>query len=282
MILVLGAGGHVGTPLVEDLAARGARFRAGYRTADRAAAAERLGAETVLLDYLDADSLDRAMAGVERLFLVAPPVENLEQLERAVVEAAIRNGVPYLVKLSVWDARTGDFIFGRPHRAIEELVERSGLAWTFLRPNGFMQNLLASAPLIRQSGVHPFPEGGRVSWVDARDVGRAAAAVLTGSGHEGRAYELSGPERLGYADQIRIVSEVTGRDYAYVPLPDEEWRRAALGAGLPPYLVNALVDLQRYQRKGHTDHIADGVERLTGAQPTTFRRFVEDHVEAFR
>lgn len=281
MRLVLGASGHVGTPLIETLAARRVPFRAGYR-AGRVDEARRAGVDAVAVDYLDPRSLDRAMAGVEQVFLAAPPVENLFELERGVVEAAQRNGVRHLVKVSVWDVRTGDFIFGRPHRAIEELVERSGLAWTFLRPNGFMQNLLNSAAAIRQTGTFAFPEGGSVSWIDSRDIGRVAAEVLTGSGHEGRAYELTGAEALGYGDQMRIVTEVTGRPYTFTPLPDEAWRQAALGFGLPPYLVNALVDLQRYQRTEDCSRITPTVQNLTGAPPGSFRRFVEDHAEAFR
>jgi uncharacterized protein YbjT (DUF2867 family) len=282
MILVLGASGHVGGPLVESLAARGARFRAAYRSAERVDQARRAGVDAVPVDYHDAASLDRAMAGVERVFLVAPPVEDLAALERGPLDAARRAGVRHLVKLSVWGARTHDFVFGRPHRTIEELIERSGLDWTFLRPNGFMQNLLAMAPGIRQTGVHAFPEGGRVSWIDTRDIGRVAAAVLTGPGHEGRAYELTGPAALDYAEQIRIVSEAAGRPYAYVPVPDEDWRQAALGFGLPAYLVNALVDLQRLQRLGVCSPTTGTVEELTGSPPTPFRRFAEDHADAFR
>ena len=281
MILVLGASGHVGAPLVEALAAGGARFRAGYR-GEKVEAARRAGVEAVPVEYLDPASLDRAMQGVERVFVAAPPVESLFELERGVVEAARRAGVRHLVKLSVWNARTDDFVFGRPHRALEELIERSGLDWTFLRPNGFMQNLLTSAPMIRQTGAFAFPAGGEVSWVDTRDVGRAAAAILTGSGHEGRAYELSGPAALGYGEQIRIVAEVTGKPYTYVAVPDDDWRRAALGLGFPPYLVNALVDLQRFQRLGHCTRTTPAVEQLTGSPPTPFRRFVLDHAEAFR
>lgn len=282
MILVLGASGHIGVPLVEQLAARGARFRAGYRSAEQAESARGAGVDAVLLDYLDPASLDRAMAGVERVFLVVPPVEDLVRLERGVVEAARRAGVGHLVKASVWDARTENFIFGRPHRIMEEEIERSGLAWTFLQPNGFMQNLLNFAGLIRQTGVFPFPDGGRVSWIDTRDIGRVAAAILAGGGHEGRSYELSGPEALDYGDQMRIVAEVTGRPYAHVAVPDEEWRRSALGTGLPEYLVHALLDLQVVQRRGVCERTTDTVERLTGSPPTPFRRFAEDHADAFR
>ncbi len=282
MILVLGAGGKVGVPLVEALRARGVRFRAGYRSPAKLEAARRSGVDAVPVEYLEPATLDAAMRGVERVFVLAPPVEHLEALERNIVDAAGRAGVSHLVKLSVWAARTADFTFGRPHRAVEELIERSGIPWTFLRPNGFMQTLLASAPSIVQSGVYAFPHGGKVSLIDTRDVAEVAAVALTGEGHEGRAYELSGPEALDDADQIRIISETVGRQYTYVPVGDDDWRRGALGFGLPQYLVDALVDLARFQRTGRGAAVTGEVERLTGSPPRPFRRFAEDYAAAFR
>lgn len=282
MILVLGASGHVGSALVEELTARGARFRAAYRTAERVGKARRAGVDAVQLDYLDPGSLDAALDGVEKLFLVAPPVERLEQLERGVVEAAVRAGRPHLVKISVWGAPTAEFTFGRPHRAIEGLVRSSSLPWTFLRPNDYMQNILASAPSIAATGVHAFPEGGPVSAVHVGDVARAAAAVLTGAGHEGKAYELTGPEALTYQDRLRFLSEASGRQLAYVAPPDDDWRKAALGFGLPEYLVDALIDVQRHYRGGNAARVTRDVESLTGRAPLGYRAFAAEHAEAFR
>lgn len=282
MILVLGASGHTGALLVEELTARGARFRAGYRAPQRIESARREGLDAVRVDYTDPASLDAALAGMEKVFLVAPPTPDLERLERAVVEAAQRAGTGHLVKVSVWDARTGDFIFARPHRVIEDLVQRSGIPWTFLRPNDFMQNLLASAPLIRSTGIHAYPDGGRVSTIHVGDIARVAAVVLTGSGHEGQAYDLSGPEALTYEDRIRILSEVTGRRLTYVAPSDEEWRQAALGHGLPEFLVDALINLQRYMRSGAGERVTPTVEEITGRPATSYRQFAEENAAAFR
>lgn len=283
MILVLGASGHVGAPLVRELTARGAVFRAGYRAPERVDAARRAGMDAVRVDYLDPAALDAALQGVEKVFLVAPPTPDLERLERGPVEAARRAGtVVHLVKISVWDARAGDFIFARPHKAIEELIERSGLPWTFLRPNDYMQNLLASAPLIRETGTYAYPDGGPVSTIDVRDIARAAAAVLTGSGHEGKVYELSGPEAITYEDRFRMLSEATGRRLTYISPSDEEWRAAALGYGLPEYLVDALINLQRHFRSGAGARVSPDVAELTGRPPTSYRQFAEDYAAAFR
>lgn len=282
MILVLGASGHIGTHLVEELKSRNARFRAAYRSAEQVAGAGGRGVEAVRADYGDAASLDSAMRGVERVFLVYPSAADLEPMESAVVQAAGRAGVRHLVKISVVGAAEAEFIFARPHQAVERLIERSGLRSTFLRPHNFMQNLLNSAPIIRETGVFALPDGGRNPSVDVRDVARVAATVLLEQGHEGRTYTLTGPEAQTDADRMKILSEVVGRPIRYVAPPDDEWRKMALGFGLPEYLVDAVVDLQQYMRREKVSQVTPDVERLTGQAPLTFRRFAEDHASAFR
>jgi uncharacterized protein YbjT (DUF2867 family) len=282
VILVFGASGKTGSATVEALLARKAAFRAVYRDPASRAAARRRGIDAVSADYRDAASLDAALAGVERIFLVAPPVPVLAELEQAAVEAAVRAGARQVVKVSAWDVPGGRYQFTLPHQVVEALIVRSGLQWTFLRPNGFMQQLLASAPMIRDTGTWVFPLSGGVSLIDTRDVGRVAAEILTGSEHEGQAYELSGPEALTQDRQMAILSEALGREIRFVAPPDEEWRAGALAAGLPEWLADRLIDLQRYFRNGEASRITGEVERLTGSPPTSFRRFAQDYASAFR
>jgi uncharacterized protein YbjT (DUF2867 family) len=282
MILVFGASGKTGSATVDALQARGAAFRAVYRDPAKLAAARRRGVEAVSADYRDSGSLDAALAGAERVFLVAPPVPDLAEMEGAAVAAALRAGVRNVVKVSAWDVPRGRYQFTAPHQVSEARIVRSGMDWTFLRPNGFMQQLLASAAMIRDTGTWVFPLAGAVSVIDTRDVGRVAAHCLTGSGHEGQAYELSGPEGLTQDGQMAILSEAVGREIRYVAPPDEEWRAGALAAGLPEWLVDRLIDLQRYFRNGEGARVTGEVERLTGSPPTPFHRFAEDYAAAFR
>ena len=282
MILVFGASGKTGSATVDALRARGVAFRAAYRDPAKLAAARRRGVDAVAADYRDAALLDAALAGIERVFLVAPPVPDLLELERAAVAAAVRAGVRHVVKLSAWDVPRGRYLFTLPHQAVEALLVGSGMEWTFLRPNGFMQQLLASAPMIRDTGTWVFPFGGASAVIDTRDVGRVAAECLAGSGHQGQAYELSGPEPLTQEQQMATLSQALGREIRYVAPPDEEWRAGALAAGLPEWLVDRLIDLQRYFRGGEGARVTQEVERLTGSPPTSFHRFAQDYASAFR
>src|ERR1051325_6765228 len=137
MILVLNAGGNIGKALVGELQSRGAEFAAAYGAPEQGAAAQQSGLKAVAADFARPETLDAALAGVEKVFVVAPPSPNLEELESNVVAAARKAGVRHLVKLSVWGAESEAFLFGRPHRAVEKRIEAAGIPYTFLRPTGF-------------------------------------------------------------------------------------------------------------------------------------------------
>ncbi|MBV9670689.1 MAG: NmrA family NAD(P)-binding protein, partial [Acidobacteriales bacterium] len=190
MIVVLGASGNIGSATVESLKARGAKFRAGYRTPQEVTSAKNSGIDAVQADYSDITSLERAFDGADRVFFVNPPTFHLLQFETNILNAAKRAGVKLLVKSSVWGAETDEFIFAHPHRASEKQIEASGVPYTFIRPNGFFQNILASKPLIESQGFFAEPEPDTsASEVDTRDIGAVVAAVLTGNGHEGKNYK---------------------------------------------------------------------------------------------
>lgn len=191
MILITGASGTVGREVVAALEGRGAPVRAGYRTRPQNVPA---GVESVALDYDRPETIRPALPGVETLFLLSNTVDP----ERAVVDEARRAGVKRVVKLSVRRAAEEGYTFGRWHRAVEKHIEASGLAWTFLRPSGFMQNFVnyMGETIRRESTIHSSARVGAVAHIDARDIGAVAADVLTESGHEGQAYELTGPAAL--------------------------------------------------------------------------------------
>lgn len=283
MILVMGASGNIGKEVVKQLSARGAQFRAGYRSAEQAAEAQRLGIETAVLDYAQPQTLRAALQGVERLFFVSPPLPNLAELEGNVLAAAQSAGVRHLVKSSVWGADGEDFAFSISHRAVEKKIEASGIPYTFLRPNGFMQNMLGSAPTIKGQAAFYLPTGeARVSEIDVRDIGEVAAAVLTEEGHQGKAYELSGPETHSNAERAQILSEVLGKTITYISPPDAEWKRMAMSFGLPEWQVDGIIDLSHYYKAGKAERVSPAVKETTGREPTSFRRFAEDHAQAFR
>ena len=284
MILVTGATGANGTELTRLLAARGVPFRAAVRSErDRAALAALPGADVVLADFDDPASIDRALAGVSRAFLLTPSSERAEAQQLAFVEAARRAGVAHVVKLSQYAADDGSPVrFLRYHAVVERALEASGLAYTFLRPNLFMQGLLSFRESIQRDGQMFAPIGdAAVSVVDIRDIAAAAAAALTGSGHEGRTYTLTGPEALTHADMAAELARALGRPVAFVDVPPEAMRAAMLGLGMNPWQADGLIEDYAHYARGEAAAVSTGVADAAGIAPRPFRAFAHDYAGAF-
>lgn len=282
MILVLNAGGNIGSELVKELQRRGAEFTAAYRSPEQAAKAGQSGLKTVVADFAKPETLDAALAKAEKVFVVAPPLPNLEELEGNVVTAAQKAGIRHLVKLSVWGAEEGETIFGRPHGAVERRIEAAAIPYTFLRPTGFMQNMLGNAASIKAQGVYSLPSGdARVAEIDFRDIAKVAAVALTEGGHIGKAYDLSGPEAMTHTERAQILSEVLGKTVTYVSPPETDWKAAMLGYGLPEWQVDGILDLLRYYKAGKSERVSPAVKEVTGSDPISYRQFVQDYKEVF-
>ena len=281
MILVTGSTGKVGSELVQRLREEGTSFRAAFHSPEKAEKGRASGLDTIVLDYARPETLPPALAGVESLFLLTPPGST--SLEAAVVEAAKKAGVRRIVKLSVWGAEDEAFFFAREHRAIERVVEASGIPFTFLRPNGFMQTyLMYGATIKTQSAFHLPDRDARWNLIDVRDVAAVAAKTLTERGHEGKAYELAGPEALSNSEIAEKLSRVLGRTVTYVNITDGQFRAALLGVGMPQTLAEGIVDLHHVIVSGAFASATPWVERITGSKPGTFDRFARDFAEAFR
>ena len=281
MILITGASGNVGKEVLKQIVAAGAKVRAAFQTVTKAAAAPS-GVEIVTMDYNQPQTLQAALKGVERVFLVGPPTPNLPALERKAVDEIKQSGVRQVVKLSAMGGR--DAIFPRQHADSEDYIKSSGVAYTFLRPNGFMQNFITynGATINTQNAFYGSQGDGKVSHIDLRDIAAVAVKTLTEDGHQGKAYTLTGPEALSNARVAEILSEDTGREIRYVDLPPEQFKQALLGAGLPEWSANALVDLQQFYRRGGASAVTRDVEQLLGRKPTSFEQFSRDYAQAFQ
>lgn len=277
MILVTGASGTVGSEVVKALGASGAKFRAGYRSRPQNVPK---GVDSVALDFDKPETIRPALAGVDTVFLLSTMVDP----ERKVVDEAKRAGVKRIVKLSVYGAAEEGFTFARWHRAVEKHIEASGVAWTFLRPSGFMQNFFnyMGETIRKQSALYTAAGNGAGAHIDARDIGAAAARVLTGKGHEGKAYELTGPELLTYPQAAAILSRALGREIKCVPITPEQLKQGALAAGMPEVYVDGLVDLDRYAAAGRMARMTPVVKDLTGRDPIRFEQFAKDYADKFR
>ncbi|HET8645314.1 MAG TPA: SDR family oxidoreductase, partial [Vicinamibacteria bacterium] len=277
MILVTGATGTVGSEVVKALSARQQPFRAGYRSRPQNVPA---GMEAVQLDFERPETIGPALRGVETLFLLSSTVAPEANVARAAGPAGVRR----IVKLSVWGAGQPGFTIGAWHRGAEEAVERSGAAWTILRPNGYMQNVVNfMAPTIKAQGaLYSSAAGALISHIDARDIGEIAALVLTEGGHEGKTYELGGPAGITYDEMASVLTRELGRPVRYVPVSDEDYKQAAVASGVPEAYADALVNLNRNYRDGGFSRVAPDTHRLLGRVPTSFEQFARDYAAALR
>jgi uncharacterized protein YbjT (DUF2867 family) len=279
MILITGASGNVGREVLKQIARTGASVRAAFQSPSKAAAAP--GVEIAILDYNQPDTLRAVLKDVDRVFLVGPPTGELPALERKAVDVIAQSDVRQLVKLSAMGGR--EATFPRQHTESEDYILSSGVPYTFLRPNGFMQNIVNySAPTINAQNAFYGTEGdGRVSQIDIRDVAAVAVKVLTEDGHVGKAYTLTGPQSLSNKEIAQMLSDVLGREIRFINLPPAELKQALLSAGIPEWNANALLDLQRLYREGKAAAITPHVEEILGRKPTSFAKFLQDYRDVF-
>lgn len=278
MILVTGAGGTVGSEVVNELQSANAPFRAGYFSKGKAESATARGIDAIIIDFNHPETVRAALQGIDKLFLVAPSVLNQTQLELNVVEAARALGVRHIVKLSVWRADEEAFVFAKVHRPVEKAIMSSGIAWTFLRPNGFMQDIVTfMGDTIRSEGVfYSATDGARISHVDVRDIAAVAGKALTESGHEGKVYTLSGPVALTYTEMALDLSKVLGRQISHINLSPSDLKSGMLAAGVPEEYADWLLDLERYYREAQASRITNDIQLVTGRAPRRFAQYARD------
>ncbi|MDT6988353.1 SDR family oxidoreductase [Streptomyces lusitanus] len=279
MILVTGATGTLGREVLEGLPA-GLPLRVLARDPSRLDDAAHK-AEIVAGDYGDPRSLDRALRGVSRAFLLTSRVGGDD--DACFLRAARSAGVRHLVKVSaaaVEDEGAHDLIT-RWQRTNERLLLGSGIGWTLLRPRAFMSNTLSWAASIASEGVVRALCGTSPNaCVDPRDVAAAAVCALTEDGHEGQTYTLTGPEPLSAVEQTARLGRLLGRPLRFEELSPQR-ARVLLGARHPAAVVEALLTAAERQRAGAKAGVTDTVHRLTGRPARPFGTWAEDHLAAF-
>ncbi|HET7250359.1 MAG TPA: SDR family oxidoreductase [Gemmatimonadales bacterium] len=285
-ILVIGATGTNGRYVVRGLHAAGQPVRALVRNPTTARAL--FGADTEYPELVEGDlnrpeSLRPALLGIDTVFVALPSTEHFVVQAAAVTRAASAAGVRLVVKLSILGARADSpsEILANHARADAGLRD-AGLATTLLRPNFFDQDLLWEAKDIQAEGAFHLPMGGaRHSLIDARDIAAVAVAALTGTGHDGQTYVLTGPEALSYADVAAHLSEATGATVRYVPITPAAYRERLLAAGYPAWSAQAFADIDVAAQAEEFAQVTDTVARLTGRQPRRFAQFARDHADRF-
>jgi len=283
MILVTGASGTVGRAVLTEVKQSGAKHRAMYRSQAEAAKAPK-GTETVIADFADKQSLGAAMRGVEGLYLVCAPVPELVELESNAIDAAKAAGVKRVVLNSALGAGDYNKLFPSWHRKVEDKLRAIGMANCIIRPNSFHQNVLSYyAPTIRTQGAFYDAMGdSRASYLDVRDIATVVTRALGGGEHDGRIYELNGPEALTCAEVAQKISSHTGVAVRYMDLTIEAQRKALLEAGMPEAMVTPLLDLKLYYRSGKGGELDGTLQRLIGREPITMDKFLAENVDQLR
>jgi uncharacterized protein YbjT (DUF2867 family) len=276
MYLIIGATGNVGRHVVGE-ARTGAKVRA--LTRDPASAALPREAEVVRGDLTDPTSLEKALEGADAVFLLWPFFST--EKAPAVIDAIARHArrIVYLSSMGVPTAQP-DSINGT-HAAMERLIERSGLEWTFLRAGGFATNTLQWAPQIRAEGVvrWPYAAAGR-SLIHERDIAAVAVRAL-GGGHAGARYVLTGPDVVTQAEQVHLIGDAIGRPVRFAETSPDEARRQLIAGGWPATLADgALAGWAAMERE--PEPVTSTVEEVTGAPARTFGQWARDHAADFR
>jgi len=282
-ILLVGATGALGSEVARRLAGDGVHVRALVRDLQRAAALRESGLEVVAGDLGKLETLPQALEGTRVVFLLSSDDPRMAALQGNLVEAAERAGVSRIVKVSAYVAGLGDSTsIGRWHAEVERRIEESGMLFTHLRPFYFMQNFLAFAPSIAYERVFHAPMGSaRVAMVDLRDVAAVAARVLTEEGHEGKVYEISGPEALSFGEAATRLSAALGRTVDYIDVTPEAARGAMVASGVPAWYAEALTELYALLARGCEENVTPVLDEMGVSSPRKFEHFTQEHAEMF-
>ena len=282
MILLTGSTGSIGLSLAKLLSQRGIPYRGMVRDVAKASTLGLVGAEWVQGDFQDPASLRPALDGIDRVFLLAPPVENIDRIEAAFLDIAAACGVRHVVNLSAVGAGIDvPHRFGQWHGRTEQYLRESQMDFTILRPNFFLQNLLTMTAMVQQATLYVPAGEGKALFVDVRDIAAVAASCLTETGHEGKIYEVTGPISIGYSDIAATLSQVLGRTINYVDIPVAAAKSSMLEMGMPAWLADALNELNVGLKENRFGLVTDVVSAIGHKTPIDLESFIRDNIEAF-
>jgi NAD(P)H dehydrogenase (quinone) len=281
-IVITGASGHLGRSTAELVLGRVPASEVILTTRhpeDLSDLAER-GAEVRAADFERPETLVGAFEGGEKLLLISTPdLDRRAAQHRAAIGAARVAGVRHVSYTSYLNpAEENPAAVTPSHRDTEEALRESGLDWTALRNAFYAEYQVPAGAQAIATGrlVHNNGEG-RTAYVSREDCAAAAAAVLATGGHEGRAYDITGPQPLGQDDVAALLSEVSGRPVEAVALDDEEFVRGLAAAGVPERVAREISTYGRAIREDYLGESSDAVEFLTGSPPRSLREVFEAH-----
>lgn len=283
-LLVTGATGKLGSKVVETLlkTVPANQLAVSVRNPEKAEGLQARGVEIRQGDFDHPETLDAAFADVDRLLLISADGDNETRIRQHghAVEAAKRAGVKFIAYTSLANASDSQIFLAPTHRATEEAIVKTGIPYSFLRNNWYLENeissiqgVLAGAPWVTSAG------NGRVGWALQQDYAEAAAAVLAGDGHDNTIYELSG-EPLTQEQFVAALSDVLGRLVAVQQVDDQAYADIMKQAGVPEFVVPFLLEIQKGIREGTLDVESNDFEKLLGRPLVPIREAISQLVSS--
>ncbi len=279
LVLVTGATGNTGSGVVAGLLARGTRVRTLIRNAAKGEGLKRQGAEVVLGDLDDPAALNKGIFGgvTAVYFCTWNGPTALDQWRNFHGALNASGASPRIVRLSA---------FGAPHSRIikqlavaEDDLKKSGLAWTILQPTFFMQNTMMTAQTVKEQGAIYFDWGeGKAGMIDVRDVVDAAIGALSASDERfnRKAFVLTGPQAIGFAEVAAAIGNAVGKTVRYVPVPHGAAKQTMMGMGVPEWIADGFGELAVGFETNFANTTTDAVQTLAGHSPRSFEQFARD------
>jgi len=277
-ILVTGATGNIASLVIPKLIDAGASVNAYVHDAAKGTDLTNQGVNVFAGEFTDQEKMNEAAAGVDAILAITPPNPDAVAQGAVILNAALSSDSPYFVRISAIgaaaDAPTEN---GKLHHQSDQKLINSGLKYTILRPHFFMQNLFGSLEGINSDGNIYLGMGeGNLGMVDVRDIVDSAVSLLLNGGLDNKIFTLTGPESMNFTNAAQILSESTGKQINYVPVPLEAVREAILGMGWGEWGAQIMVDYSKAYSEGWGDFTNDDVETITGHGSRSFKQFADD------
>ncbi len=277
-VLITGASGNVASGVLPQLVKKGVAVKAYVRDAAKAEKLKAMGVEPVMGDFLDGAKLEAAAKGMDAVISITPPNPKAAEQASVITQAAKRAGVGHIIRLSAVgaapDAPTDN---GKLHFKTDAEIMASGIPYTILRPNFFMQNLFMSVPTIQAQGSMYWGMGeGSIGIIDVRDIADSLATLGIYGGHHGQIYVQTGPESLTFAEMAETISAAIGKPVKYVAIPVEAVGEAIRGFGMGDWFAQVMMDYSAAYARGWGDFVNGSVEDLTGNPARSFAQFVNE------
>lgn len=284
MILLTGLGSATGLKVAKRLVKSGHGFTALVKNPDKF---KDLNSKKVTLikgDLGKSDNLKKAMEEIENAFLFSPVSDDQFKDERNFIYTAKKAGVKHIVKYSAIgaDPKSSSIIL-KNHGLSEEYLKESGLKYTIIRPNIFMQNFVDfyGEQIKKKKEIRLPLKNAKCAYVDARDTARVIRKVLTSNGHKDNIYSVTGSESLSGTEVSEIFSEAMGKKVSYVEIKPKEFKKDMTDKGIKEPIAEAFTELYKLIRDGLYDQVTDDIYKVTERQPHTFEEFLDDNIKYF-